>query len=279
MNIAKVKKGVEEAVAKASFELRADVVKLLKAGLRSEKKKQAKQALKWILENAQIAQAQRIAICQDTGLPVVFIEAGADTKVFASLIEAIKAAVADGYRKNYLRPSVVDPLLRGKSSYLGMIYHFNFSLKQKGLKITIFPKGFGSENKSDLKMFNPTVSFKQIEDFIVESVKAAGPESCPPFVIGVGIGGTSDTALLLAKKALLERVDKPNRDKSLNSLEKKLLKRINELGIGPMGLGGKCTTLAVKIKKAPTHIAGLPVGVNISCHALRSATIRIKGKQ
>jgi len=278
MNIAKVKKEVEKAVAKASFKLRSDVAKLLKAGLRSEKKKEAKQALKWILENAGIAEAQRIAICQDTGLPVVFIEAGGDIKVSASLIEAIKAAVADGYRKNYLRPSVVDPLLRGKSSYLGMIYHLDFSPKQKGLKITIFPKGFGSENKSALKMFNPTVSFKQIEDFIVESVKAAGPESCPPFVIGVGIGGTSDEALLLAKKALLERVDKPNREKSLNNLEKKLLKRINALGIGPMGLGGKCTALAVKIKKTPTHIAGLPVGVNISCHALRSAAIRIKGK-
>jgi len=276
MSFAKLKKEVEKAVAKASFNLRADVAELLKVSLRSERKKQAKQALKWILENASLAKAERMAICQDTGLPVVFIEAGGDIKVSASLIEAIKAAVADGYRKNYLRPSVVDPLLRGKSSYQGMIYHLDFSLKQKGLKITIFPKGFGSENKSMLKMFNPTVSLKQIEDFIVESAKAAGPESCPPFVVGVGIGGTSDTALLLAKKALLERIDKPNPDKSLNSLEKILLKRINALGIGPMGLGGKCTSLAVKIKKAPTHIAGLPVGVNISCHALRSAAIRVK---
>ena len=274
-NIEKVKKEVEKAVAKASFELRADVAKLLKVSLESEKKKQAKQALKWILKNASIAEAEGIAICQDTGLPVVFIEAGGDIKVSASLIEAIKTAVANGYRKNYLRPSMVDPLLRGKSSYLGMIYHLDFFPKQKGLKITIFPKGFGSENKSALKMFNPTVNLKQIEDFIVESVKIAGPESCPPFVVGVGIGGTSDTALLLAKKALLERVGGPNREKSLNSLEKKILKRINALGIGPMGLGGKCTALAVRIKKTPTHIAGLPVGVNISCHALRSATIKL----
>ena len=278
MNIAKVKKEVEKAVAKASFNLRADVAKLLKVSLRNEKKKQAKQALGWIAENARIAATEGIAICQDTGLPVVFIEAGADAKVSASLIEAIKDAVADGYRKNYLRSSVVDPLLRGKSSYLGMIYHLDFFPKQKGLKITIFPKGFGSENKSALKMFNPTASSKQIEDFVVESVKAAGPESCPPFVVGVGIGGTSDTALLLAKKALLERVDRSNRDKSLNILEKRMLTRINALGIGPMGLGGKCTALAVKIKKTPTHMAGLPVGVNISCHALRSAAIKIKGK-
>ncbi len=278
MNIVKTKKEVYRAVAKASFKLRADVTKLLKLGLRSEKKQEAKQAWKWILENARIAQAQGIAICQDTGLPVVFIEAGGDIKVSASLIEAIEVAVAQGYRNNYLRPSVVDPLLRGKSSHQGMIYHLDFCPRQKGLRITIFPKGFGSENKSALKMFNPTANLKQIEDFIVESVKLAGPESCPPFVVGVGIGGTSDRALLLAKKALLERVDRPNRDKTLNKLEKRLLKRINALGIGPMGLGGKCTALAVKIKKLPTHIAGLPVGVNISCHALRSAAVKIKAK-
>jgi len=276
MNMTKVKREVEKAVAKASFDLRADVTKLLKASLRSESKKQAKQALGWILENARIARNQQIAICQDTGLPIVFIEAGVNVKVSASLIEAIKLAVASGYRKNYLRPSVVDPLLRGKSSYQGMIYHLDFSSKQKGLKITIFPKGFGSENKSALRMLNPTATIKQVEDFIVESVKAAGPESCPPFVVGVGIGGTSDTALLLAKEALLEKVDKPNQEKSLNGLERRLLKRINALGIGPMGLGGKCTALAVKIKKAPTHIAGLPIGVNISCHALRSAVVRLK---
>jgi len=278
MNFEKLKKEIEKAVAKASFNLRTDVAGLLKLGLASEKKKQAKQALNWILDNAKIAKAEQLPICQDTGLPVVFIEAGRDIKVSASLIEVIKAAVTNGYKKNCLRPSVVDPLLRGKPSYSGMIYHLDFSVKQKGLKITIFPKGFGSENKSALKMFNPTASFEQIEDFIIESVKAAGPESCPPFVIGVGIGGTSDSALLLAKKALLGRIDKPNSDKLLNSLEKRLLKRINTLGIGPMGLGGKCSSLAVKIKKLPTHIAGLPVGVNISCHALRSAVVRINDK-
>ncbi|MCK4912865.1 MAG: fumarate hydratase, partial [Candidatus Omnitrophica bacterium] len=251
---------------------------LLKLNLRVEKKKQTKQALKWILDNANIAKAEKVAICQDTGLPVVFIEAGSDIKVSASLIEAVKTAVANGYRKNCLRPSVVDPLLRGKPTYSGMIYHLEFSLKRKGLKIIIFPKGFGSENKSALKMFNPTAEIKQIEDFIVESVIAAGPESCPPFIVGVGIGGTSDVALLLAKKALLGKIDQPNPDKSLSNLEKRLLKRINRLGIGPMGLGGKCTSLAVKVKKVPTHIAGLPVGVNISCHALRSAEIRINAK-
>jgi len=276
MNFEKLKTEIEKAVARANFSIRADVSRLLKTSFKCEMKKESKQALRWILDNANIAKTEKLPICQDTGLPVVFIEAGRDIKVTTSLIEAIKTAVINGYKKNFLRPSAVDPLLRGKSSYAGVIYHLDFSLKRKGLKIIIFPKGFGSENKSALKMFNPTASIEQIEDFIIESVKAAGPESCPPFVVGVGIGGTSDTALLLAKKSLLGRIDIPNSDKLLNSLEKSLLKRINQLGIGPMGLGGKCTSLAVKIKKLPTHIAGLPVGVNISCHALRSAVVRIK---
>ena len=276
MNFEKLKTKIEKAVARANFSIRADVSRLLKASFKREMKKESKQALRWILDNAKVAKAEELPICQDTGLPVVFIEAGRDIKVTALLVEAVKTAVTNGYRKNFLRPSAVDPLLRGKSSYSGVIYHLDFSLKRKGLKIIIFPKGFGSENKSALKMFNPTASIEQIEDFIIESVKAAGPESCPPFVVGVGIGGTSDTALLLAKKSLLGRIDLPNSDKLLNSLEKSLLKRINLLGIGPMGLGGKCTSLAVKIQKLPTHIAGLPVGVNISCHALRSAVVRIK---
>ena len=274
--LTKVKKEVEKAVAKANFSLREDVARLLEASANREKNKPAKQALSWILKNAKIAGEEKIAICQDTGLPIVFIEAGERIKVTSSLVNAISSAVCAGYQKNYLRPSAVDPLLRGKSTYEGVIYHFDFSSKQKGLKITLFPKGFGSENKSRLRMFNPTVNFAEIEKFIIESVKNAGPESCPPFVVGVGIGGTSDTALLLAKKALLKRADKPNLDKSLNILEERLLKKINTLGIGPMGLGGKCTCLAVKIKKAATHIAGLPIGINISCHALRSATIIIK---
>jgi fumarate hydratase subunit alpha len=138
------------------------------------------------------------------------------------------------------------------------------------------PKGFGSENKTTLKMFNPTVTTAEIENFIVDSVEKAGPEGCPPFIVGVGIGGTSDYALLLAKRALLERIDTPNPDIFLSNLEKRLFKKINALNIGPMGLGGRCTALAVKIKTAPTHIAGLPVGVNISCHALRSASISIR---
>ena len=271
----KAKKKVGKLVEQASFVMRDDVLKLIKKAHTQETKSGAKKALERILDNAKIAKKENLAICQDTGLPIVFIEAGKDVKIQASLIEEIKKGVEYGYRKNYLRPSMVDPHLRDKSSYEGAIVHIEFSLKAKGLKIIVFPKGFGSENKSQLKMFNPTAGIERIEEFILDCVKDAGPESCPPFIVGVGVGGASDTALLLAKKSFLSRIDKANPDKKLDKLEKSLLKKINALGIGPMGLGGKSTCLAVKIKKAPTHIAGLPVGVNISCWALRSATIKL----
>ncbi len=278
MNLTRLRRKVETAVATANFSLRSDVDKLLRRSLRREKNKMAKLALSWIVKNAQVSSSEKIAICQDTGLPIVFIEVGKDMKASSALVKAISEGVEAGYQKNYLRASIVDPLLRGQSTYKGINYHLNFVPKQKGLKITIFPKGFGSENKSQLRMFNPTANFIKIEEFILKAIKDAGPESCPPFFVGVGIGGSSDTALLLAKEALLKNLDKPNPDKSLNVLEKRLLTKINNLGIGPMGLGGKYTALAVRINKTPTHIAGLPVGVNISCHALRSAAIRIKGK-
>lgn len=275
MNKKIIIKKIEEIVAKANFSLRDDVAKLLKQAYARETKARAKKALKWILDNARIAASENLAICQDTGFPVVFIEASRKLNVSASLIDAIEKGIESGYRKNYLRPSVVDPIKRSGSFYKGMLYHLDFSSKVKNLKITIFPKGFGSENKSMLKMFNPTVELSKIEDFVVDSVRNAGPEACPPFVVGVGIGGTADYALLLAKKALLEKINVPNSDKELNILEKNILKKVNALGIGPMGFGGKTTALAVKIKKSHTHIAGMPVGVNISCHALRSATVEI----
>jgi len=267
---------IERLVEDANFSLRQDVKSLLKKAYALETNKKAKRALGWILENSVIAKKENLAICQDTGLPVVFIEAGKNERISQKAVKSIEEAVRFAYKKNYLRPFAVSPLTRGSPSYNGVITHVDFCPEKTGINITIFPKGFGSENKSQLKMFNPTADLTDIENFIVESVKNAGPEACPPFVVGVGIGGTSDYALLLAKKALLEKMDSPNKDKFLNHLEKKLMKRINLLNIGPMGLGGRHTALAVKIKTAPTHIAGLPVAVNISCHALRSASARIK---
>jgi fumarate hydratase subunit alpha len=276
MKIDKIKKQVEKIVARAAFELPADVSRLIKKAYSVETNKRAKQALRWILDNARIAKKENLAICQDTGLPIVFLEAGSDIRVCARDIEAVKKGIESGYAKSYLRASAVGPLKRGASFYGGAVIHLDFIPGVKGLKITILPKGFGSENKSALKMFNPTVSIEAIEDFIVDAARRAGPESCPPFIVGVGIGSTADGALLLAKKALLQDLAKPNFDGNLAAMEKRILEKINRLEIGPMGLGGKTTALAVKILKAPTHIAGLPVGVNIGCHALRRATAVIK---
>ncbi len=272
-----ISREIKRLVRAANFSLRDDVKKVIGRAFREEKKKMPKQALGWLLNNAKIAKKNKMALCQDTGLPVVSIEVGKGAELTASLVDRIKKEVAKHYKKNYLRGSIVDPLLRGKPKYQGIVLQVRFSARFRGMKITLFPKGFGSENKTRLKMFNPTDKISQIEDFVLDSVKMAGPEGCPPFFIGVGIGGTADTALSLAKQALIGRVDLANPDTRLNIIEKRLLKKINRLNIGPMGFGGEFTALAVKIKKHPTHIAGLPVGVNISCHALRSATAKIKG--
>jgi len=272
----KLKEKIEALVARANFSLRNDVRSLLLAAYRRENDKRTKKALDWILRNAEIADNQHLAICQDTGLPVIFIEAGKKNRLDSRLVAYIKTQVEKSYRKYFLRPSLVDPLQRGRPSFSGAPCHIDFRPKIRGLRVTVLPKGFGCENKTQLRMFNPTVQIDEIESFVVECVRAAGPEACPPFVVGVGIGGTSDSALLLAKKALLGDIRKINPDKTLAAMEKRLLRRINSLNIGVMALGGRTTCLKVKIKKAPTHIAGLPVGVNISCHALRSATMVLK---
>ncbi|MFH1771872.1 MAG: fumarate hydratase [Candidatus Omnitrophota bacterium] len=273
-----ISREIDKLVETASFSLRPDVAALLKNAYSKEPNLRAKKALGWIIDNSKEAKNNHIALCQDTGFPVLFIDAGKDAIINQRLISALTSSVAKAYQKLYLRPSIVHPLARKNPSYKGVTYHIDFSSRIKGFKITLFPKGFGSENKSRLKMFSPTASLDAIEDFVVDSVSKAGPESCPPFVVGVGIGGTSDSALLLAKKSLLGRLNKENSDKVLNKMEQRLLKRINALKIGPMGLGGKCSALAVKIKTAPTHIAGLPAAVNISCHALRSASLSLNFK-
>lgn len=276
MNIDQRDKKINEAVAQANFILRKDVLKLLRKAYQREANQKAKKALSWILENAAIASKEKLAICQDTGLPIIFIEIGRGFLFSVADEHSIKKAVEKAYKKCFLRESIVDPFRLTKPSYQGVISHIECVTAFNGLRITIFPKGFGSENKSQLKMFNPTVTCDAIDDFIVASVKEAGANACPPFIVGVGIGGTSDYALLLAKKALLGRIDVDNKDQNLKAMEKRLMKRINALSIGPMGFSGSNTALAVKIKTAPTHIAGLPVAVNISCHALRSATVHIK---
>jgi fumarate hydratase subunit alpha len=201
---------------------------------------------------------------------LVFVEMGQNIKILGDFKKAVLKGVDLGYKKGNFRRSVVhDPLLRGRPAYSGAIIHTDL-VKGSKLKITVMPKGFGCENKSQLKMFLPTAGIDEIKKFVIESVKTAGADACPPYIVGVGIGGTADYASLLAKKALLRSLYIPTL-----KLEKDLLKEINQLHIGPMGLGGRVTCLAVNVETYPTHIAGLPVAVNISCHALRSATVTL----
>src|SRR3989338_5827559 len=265
---------IAELAQEANFALRKDVLAALGAALKRETNVQARKILSAIIENADIANNNRLALCQDTGLPVVFVEIGQDVHISGgSLVRAINQGIQRGYTRGYLRNSIIkQPLFRGRPEFSPAIIHTEIISGEK-LKLTVLPKGFGCENKSQVKMFNPTAGIEEIRKFIIGVVKNAGPDACPPFVVGVGIGGTQDYACLLAKKALLRKiVSRPSSiTPCISRIEESLLKDINRLNIGPMGLGGKATCLGVTIETYPTHIAGLPVAVNISCHALRSA--------
>ncbi len=266
----KIKNTVADLCIKANLVLRNDVLGALKSAYRKETNKRARNILEAIIQNARIARRQKLAICQDTGLVCVFVEIGREVKISGDLRKSVNQGVEAGYKKASLRNSVIkDPLLRGRPGYSPAIIHIDI-VKGNRIKITVMPKGFGCENKSQLKMFLPTAGIDEIKKFVIEVVEAAGPDACPPYVVGVGIGGTADYASFLAKKALLRSLYVP-----AIKLERDLLKEINKLNIGPMGLGGKCTCLAVNIETFPTHIAGLPVAVNISCHALRSTSITL----
>ncbi|MFA5090791.1 MAG: fumarate hydratase [Candidatus Omnitrophota bacterium] len=268
-----IRQAVEDLCIKANTILRKDVLKALKLSLKKESSAGARNILEAIIQNASIAKKEKLAICQDTGMPIVFLEVGQQVNIRGDVNQAVTKGIEDGYKKGYFRPSVIrDPLSRGRPQYSPVLIHADIVRGDK-MKITVLPKGFGCENKSRLCMFKPTAGFLEIKRFILETVKDAGPDACPPYVVGVGIGGSAEYASLLAKKALLKDITcgKTKNSGRNAKLEDELLKEINSLGIGPMGLGGKTTALGVKILTYPTHIAGLPVAVNISCHALRSA--------
>ena len=223
-----------------------------------------------IIENYGIADENNVSVCQDTGMACVFIDVGQDVHVEGNLEEAIHEGVRQGYRDGYLRKSVVrDPLDRVNTgdNTPAMIYYNIVPGEQ--IKITVAPKGFGSENMSQIKMLKPSDGLQGVKDFVLKVVEEAGPNPCPPIVVGVGIGGTFDKAAYLAKKALIRPLDVKNEDPFYAALEDELLEKINALGIGPQGLGGKTTALAVLIEKYPAHIASLPVAVNINCHVTR----------
>lgn len=272
ISVGKIREAVTELCLKANFELRKDILKTLKSALKREKNARAKGILRQIIENAQIAKKKRLAICQDTGLVSIFLEIGSDVAIKGDLEEALHEGIEDAYRKGYLRKSVVDdPLIRKNTNTNAPgIIHIDI-VKGDKLKVTVSPKGFGSENKSAIRMLMPTASENEIIEFVLEVVKNAGAGACPPFVLGVGIGGTFDHAAYLSKKALLRPIEISNRKKHFRKLEKGILKAVNSSGIGPMGLRGKTTALGVNIEEFPTHIAGLPVAVSIGCHVTRSA--------
>lgn len=275
MSVDRIRSAVAELALTANFALRRDIVRALKKAYLAERKQRAKKILKILLNNAAIAKNEKLAICQDTGMAAVFVEIGQDVHLTGgALSKAVNEGIRQGYRKGYLRKSVVaDPLLRiNTKDNTPAVIHEEIIPGDK-IKITVLPKGFGSENKTATRMFHPTQGAGDIAAFVTEAVKKAGSEACPPYIVGVGIGGTLDKACLIAKEALLRPIDKRNAKPHIAKLEKDLLKRINALKIGPMGFGGGATCLGVNVETYPTHIAGLPVCVSISCHATRSATI------
>jgi fumarate hydratase subunit alpha len=274
INVNKIKKTVEGLVIEANTRLRRDVLSALVKAARLEGNKRARAVLKILAENAAIAEKERLAVCQDTGIACVYLKIGQDARLAGGELEAaVNSGVREGYRKGYFRNSVVGPLDRKNTGDNTPAVIHTEIVKGDRVGITVVPKGFGCENKSQAKMFAPTADMDDIKRFIVGVVKEAGADACPPYVIGVGIGGTSEKAAEMSKEALLKAV--PGSQRSVLSyvrrLEKELLQEINRLGIGAGGVGGKTTALAVNILTHPTHIAGLPVAVSVGCHAMRSA--------
>ena len=262
---------VERLCISANEHLPQDVKCAIKKYRASEDSAIAQGVLDNIIENFKIADTENVPICQDTGMACVFLEIGQDVHIVGGLLsDAIDEGVRRGYEKGYLRKSVVkDPVRRGNTgdNTPAMIYTEIVAGDQ--IKIMVAPKGFGSENMSQIRMFKPSAGLQGIKDFIIEVVEDAGPNPCPPIVIGVGIGGTFDKAALLAKKALMRPLDSSNVDPYYAELEEEMLEKVNALGIGPQGFGGRTTAIGLNIETLPTHIAGMPCAVNINCHVTR----------
>ena len=222
------------------------------------------------MENYKIAEQGDRPICQDTGMACVFLEIGQDVHINGNIVDAVNAGVKKGYGEGFLRKSVVrDPLDRVNTGDNTPAMLYTDIVPGDQVKVTVAPKGFGSENMSQLKMLKPSDGLQGVKDFVIKVVEEAGPNPCPPIVVGVGVGGTFDKAALLAKKAIIRSAEERNANPFYAELEKELLEKVNALGIGPQGFGGKTTALAVNIEYLPTHIAGLPVAVNLNCHVTR----------
>ncbi|MDR0730044.1 MAG: fumarate hydratase [Treponema sp.] len=263
---------VKNLFIKANRELPADVRDRIRACRDRETWPAARETLDRIIENFEIAEKDRIPICQDTGMACVFLELGAGAVVNGDIGEAVNEGVRRACRDGYLRASVVaDPLRRNNTGDNSPAVLYLDRVKGEGLRVTVAPKGFGSENMSQIRMLSPSDGIEGLKAFVVSVLEQAGPNPCPPVVVGVGIGGTFDRAALLAKKALLRPLGKAHDDPFYAELEAELLEKINALGIGPQGFGGRTTALSLAIEFMPTHIAALPCAVNINCHVSRHA--------
>ncbi|MHB1407208.1 MAG: fumarate hydratase [Desulfitobacteriaceae bacterium] len=280
IHVREISEAVERLCIGANYDLGADIMAGFKSALQTESSPLGQEVLARLIENAEIAHEERVPMCQDTGMAVVFAEIGQDVQVVGgSLAEALNEGVRRGYDKGYLRKSVVkDPFERvNTGDNTPAIIHYDI-VPGHNVHITVAPKGFGSENMGALKMCKPSEGLEGAMQFVVDTVDKAGGNPCPPIVVGVGVGGTMEKATFLAKRALTRSLGQPNPDERLAKIEQELLTRINNLGIGPQGFGGNTTALAVHLEVYPTHIAGMPVAVNINCHATRHQEVTLEGR-
>lgn len=274
INTGDIIKNIKEMCIEANYKLASDVDTRIRQACENETSHLGKRVLGQLCENLNIAKEEFIPICQDTGMTVVFLKIGQDVHIEGgSLEEAVNEGIRLGYKEGYLRKSVVsDPIIRKNTGdNTPGIIHYDI-VSGDCFEITIAPKGFGSENMSRIYMLKPADGVEGIKEAVLETVRMAGPNACPPLVIGVGIGGNFEKCALLAKKALTRNLNEPSPIPHIRQLEEELLKEINNMGIGPAGFGGKTTALGVNIETYPTHIAGLPVAINICCHVNRHIT-------
>ena len=271
INATEITKNIKEMCILANHYMADDMKNALNNAINTETTELGRQVLDKLEENLDIAQKEMIPICQDTGMAVIFIEIGQEVHLVGDTYEhAINEGVREGYTEGYLRKSIVkDPIYRENTKdNTPAVIHYSMVPGDK-IKITVAPKGFGSENMSKVYMLKPADGIEGVKNAILTAVKEAGPNACPPMVVGVGIGGTFEKCALLAKKALTRNINESSPVEYVADLEKEMLEKINNLGIGPGGLGGRITAFAVNIETYPTHIAGLPVAVNICCHVNR----------
>jgi len=276
INLSEVRDKVKDIVQEANFELQDDVLKVIKDMQAKEESPAGKAVFEQILKNSDIAKKDKLGLCQDTGLAIFFVELGEDIKLnkddgLGSLKEAFEEGVRLGYEEGYLRKSVVEDPIRRKNTGDNTPVFIHWELEPgDAFKVTFVAKGGGAENMSQVRMFAPAAGKEGLEDFVVEVADTGGSNPCPPIVVGVGVGGNFEYSALLAKKALLRKpLGSHNPDPFYEDMEKRLLERINNLGIGPQGMGGRCTALAVHVEAFPCHIASMPAAVNIQCHSHR----------